>query len=80
MIVIMVLISDIKMYTWFSTFLVIGVLTILGTIGFFVVENFLPIFRHEYVLNCTTFRFWATIVVVVGSVYAGKLLVDALKR
>ena len=36
-IVIVVLITDIKMYTWFSTFLVIGVLTIIGTIGFFLV-------------------------------------------
>jgi hypothetical protein len=36
-IIIMVLISDIKMYTWFSTGLVIGFVTIIVTILFFIV-------------------------------------------
>ena len=35
-IVIMILISDIKMYTWFSTIIVIGILTIIVTIVFFI--------------------------------------------
>ena len=41
LIVVMVLISDIKMYTYFSGVFVIGVLTVLGTVGFFLVESYL---------------------------------------
>lgn len=37
LVVVMVLISDIKMYTKFSGIFVIGILTILGTIAFFLV-------------------------------------------
>ena len=57
--VVLVLLSDIKMYTYFSTIFVIIVLTILGTVGFFLVESYLLEFSFSYdSINSSGFRFW----------------------
>lgn len=79
-IVILVLITDIKMYTWFSTFMVIGVVTVLGSAAFFLLENFFPFFRNCYVLNNSSFHFWQTVFLCVVAVYAAKIFIDTVKR
>lgn len=79
-IIIMVLICDIKSYNWFSGLFVVVFITIIITLLFFIMENFLLIGRGTsyHVLNNSTFRFWQVIFLNVGVCYAGKLTLDSI--
>lgn len=68
------------MYTWFSSVVVIGIITIIGTIVFFIFENFVKIGMgiNFMILATTTFRFWLVVFLNVGTVYAGKLFIDGV--
>ena len=79
LIVVMVLIADIKMYTYFSGIFVIGILTVLGTVGFFLVESYmLDMTKNYQVIQNSGFRFWLTIFLNFGIAYGGKLLMDTI--
>lgn len=60
---------------------VILVITILGTIAFFVFENFSSIgsgYGTNYmIISMSTFRFWETVLINVAIVYSGKMIKDA---
>lgn len=79
-IVIMVIISDIKTYTCILAVVVIGIVTIIGTIVFFIFESYVEIgIGNNYlILSMTTLRFWLVILINGGTVYAGKLLIDTI--
>lgn len=76
--VVYVIISDFKMYTYFLILIVIGLLTVVGTVGFFLIENYIDLGDNYLAITNSSFRFWAVVFVNWGIIYAGKLFLDTI--
>jgi hypothetical protein len=76
--VVYVIISDFKMCTYFLILIVIGLLTVVGTVGFFLIENYIDLGDNYLAITNSSFRFWAVVFVNWGIIYAGKLFLDTI--
>lgn len=80
-IVIMVIVSDIRTYTWVMGVVIIGIITVIGTIVFFIFESYVQIGMgtNYLILPMATFRFWLVVFLNAGTVYAGKMVIDTIQ-
>jgi hypothetical protein len=66
------------MHTWFSVLFVIVFLTIIGTVLFFILENYVDLGKNYLTITNSSFRFWAVVLINWGIVYMGKLFLDTI--